>query len=83
LAKEFTGNIPELKFSPAEIFSFLIEYRKLPEEAIGNIEQLISKPIGVKSKSPAVSEDIKPEDTLPETAFKPEFKTEVYISNGL
>jgi chaperone BCS1 len=83
LAKEFAGNVPELKFSPAEIFSFLMEHRKSPEEAIGNVEQLISKPIGAKSKSPAVSEDVKPEDALPETASKPEFKTEVYVSNGL
>jgi hypothetical protein len=35
-------------------------------------------------KSPVVSEDIKPEDALPETAraSKPEFKAEVYVSNG-
>jgi mitochondrial chaperone BCS1 len=82
LAKEFAGNIPELKFSPAEIFCFLMEYRKSPEEAIGNIEKLISKPIKVKSKPPRISEDTKPEDTRPEIAraSKPEFETEVYIS---
>jgi hypothetical protein len=75
--------MPELKFSLAEIFSFLIEYRKSPEEAISNIEKLISKPIKAKSKPPRISEDIKPEDILPEIASKPEFKTEVYISNRL
>jgi chaperone BCS1 len=82
LVKEFTGNIPELKFSPAEIFSFLLEYRKLPEKAIGNIEKLVSKPIKAKSKPPRISEDTKPEDTRPEIAraSKPEFETEVYIS---
>ncbi len=82
LAKEFAGNVPELKFSPAKIFSFLLEHRKSPEEAIGNVEKLISKPIEAKSKSPAVSEDVKPEDALPETARapKPEFETEVYTS---
>jgi hypothetical protein len=39
---------------------------------------------GHRLKSPAVSEDVKPEDALPETAraSKPEFKTEVYVSNG-
>jgi hypothetical protein len=39
---------------------------------------------GYRLKSPAVSEDVKPEDTLSETArtSKPEFMTEVYVSNG-
>ncbi|KAF4628690.1 hypothetical protein G7Y89_g9463 [Cudoniella acicularis] len=46
----------------AKIFSFLLEHRKSPEEAINNIEQLISKPIRVKSKPPRISEDAKPED---------------------
>jgi chaperone BCS1 len=68
LAKEFAGNVPELKFSPAEIFSFLLEHRKSPEEAIGNVEKLISKPIEAKSTPPRISEDAKPEDTRPETA---------------
>ena len=68
LAKEFAGNVPELKFSPAEIFSFLLEHRKSPEEAIGNVEKLISKPIEAKSKPPRISEDAKPEDTRPEIA---------------
>jgi hypothetical protein len=63
LAKRFAVKVPELKFSPAEIFSFLLEHRKSPEEAIDNVEQLISKPIGAKSKPPRISEDAKPEDT--------------------
>ena len=75
--------MPELKFSPAEIFSFLLEYRKSPEEAISNVEKLISKPIKAKLKPLRISEDVKLEDTLPKTASKPEFKTEVYVSNGL
>jgi mitochondrial chaperone BCS1 len=62
LAKGFAVKVPELKFSPAEIFSFLLEHRKSPEEAISNVEQLISKPIGAKSKPPRISEDAKPED---------------------
>jgi hypothetical protein len=57
------GNVPELKFSPTEIFSFLLEYRKSPEEAISNIEKLISKLIEAKSKLLRISEDTKPEDT--------------------
>jgi chaperone BCS1 len=62
LAKEFAVKVPELKFSPAEIISFLLEHRKSPEEAIDNVEQLISKPIGAKSKPPRISEDARPED---------------------
>jgi len=30
--------VPELKFSLAEIISFLLEYRQSPREAIDNIE---------------------------------------------
>jgi hypothetical protein len=37
-------------------------FRKSPEQAIDNVEQLISKPIGAKSKPPRISEDAKPED---------------------
>ena len=55
--------MPELKFSPAEIISFLLEHRKSLEEAIDNVEQLISKPIGAKSKPPRISEDARPKDT--------------------
>jgi mitochondrial chaperone BCS1 len=67
LAEEFAARVPELKSSPAEILSFLLEYRKSPGEAIDNVEQLISKPIGAKSKRP-ISEDIKPEGAQPEVA---------------
>ncbi|KAF4626708.1 hypothetical protein G7Y89_g11446 [Cudoniella acicularis] len=68
LAKEFASNVPELKFSPAKIFSFLMEHRKSPEEAIGNVEKLISKPIKAKSKPLTISEDTKRKDTQPEIA---------------
>jgi mitochondrial chaperone BCS1 len=62
-AEEFAAKVPELEFSPAKIFSFLLEHRKSPEEAIDNVEQLTSKPIGAKSKPPRISKDAKPEDT--------------------
>jgi chaperone BCS1 len=62
LAEKFAVKVPELKFSPAEIFSFLLEHRKSPDEAIDSIEQLISKPFGEKSKPPKISEDAKPGD---------------------
>lgn len=71
LAKGFAVKVPELKFSPAEIFSFLLENRKSPEEAIDNVEQLISKPIRAKSKPPKTSEDVKPEDIQSEIARDP------------
>ncbi|KAH8757125.1 mitochondrial chaperone BCS1, partial [Hyaloscypha finlandica] len=32
LAKEFAAKVPELKFSPAGILSFLLEYKQSPEE---------------------------------------------------
>ena len=51
-----------MKLSSTEIFSFLLEYRKLPEKAIYNIKQLISKLIRVKSKLIKILEDIKPID---------------------
>ncbi len=54
--------MPELKFSLAKIFSFLLEHRKLLEEAIHNVEQLILKPIRAKSKLLEILEDIKPKD---------------------
>jgi hypothetical protein len=60
--------VPELKFSPIEIFSFLLEHRKLLEEAISNIEKLILKPIKVKSTLLRISEDTKPKDTCPKIA---------------
>jgi hypothetical protein len=77
LAKEFAIKVPELEFSLAKIFSFLVEYKKLPEEAINNVEQLTSKPIRAESKPPRISEDTRPEIAR---ASKPEFETEVYIS---
>jgi chaperone BCS1 len=38
LAEEFAARLPELEFSPAEIVSFLLEYRQSPGEAINNVE---------------------------------------------
>jgi chaperone BCS1 len=62
-AEEFAAKVPELEFSLAKIFSFLLEHRKSPEEAIDNVEQLTSKPIRAKSKPPRISKDAKPKDT--------------------
>ena len=54
--------MPELKFSLAKIFSFLLKHKKLPEEAIYNIKQLISKLIRAKSKLLKTLKDIKLKD---------------------
>ncbi|CZR67190.1 related to BCS1 protein precursor [Phialocephala subalpina] len=43
LAEEFAGRVPELKFSPAELLSFLLEYRQSPEEAIDNVEKWMTR----------------------------------------
>jgi len=63
LANEFVARVPELEFSPAEVFSFLLEHKNSPEEAIDRVDQLISKPIRTRLALPRISEDAKPEDT--------------------
>jgi len=63
LAETFAAKVPELKFSPAEIFSFLVEQRESPGEAIHNVEQLISTPVRPKSEPPITTEGAKLEDT--------------------
>lgn len=55
LAKEFAAKVPELKFSPAGVLSFLLKYKQSPEAAIDNVEQLIS---------PVISDAIKPNRRL-------------------
>jgi hypothetical protein len=54
--------VPELKFSLIKIISFLLEYRKSPEEAIYSVKQLISKPIGAKLKLLRIFKDAKLKD---------------------
>jgi len=61
--KGFAVKVLKLKFSPAEIFSFLLKHRKSLKKAIDNVKQLILKPIEAKLKLLRISEDIKPEDT--------------------
>jgi hypothetical protein len=41
LTEEFAAKVPQLEFSPAEILSFLLGYRKSLEEAISNVSKLI------------------------------------------
>jgi mitochondrial chaperone BCS1 len=43
LAEEFAAKVLELKFSLAEIISFLLGYRQLPKEAIDNVEMWVTR----------------------------------------
>jgi chaperone BCS1 len=43
LAKEFTAKVPKLEFGPAEILSFLLEYKQSPGEAVDNVEVWITR----------------------------------------
>jgi mitochondrial chaperone BCS1 len=43
LAEEFAARVPELKFSPAEILSYLLEHRQSPGEAVDNVEIWMAK----------------------------------------
>ena len=43
LAKEFAAKVPKLESSPAEILSFLLEYKQLPGEAVDNVEVWITR----------------------------------------
>jgi len=56
LAKGFAARVPELKFSPAEISSFLLKRRNSPGEAIDNLEKPISRPIDAR---PKITQDSK------------------------
>jgi mitochondrial chaperone BCS1 len=51
LAKEFAARVPELEFSPAEILSFLLEYRQSPGEAIDNVEAWMTRIRGERKKA--------------------------------
>ena len=53
----------KLKFSFIKIISFLLKYRKLPEEAINNVKQLILKLIKAKLKLSRISKDARLKDT--------------------
>ena len=43
LGHEFAGLVPELEFSPAEVFSLLLEHRRSPESAIAGVEAWVAK----------------------------------------
>lgn len=61
LAEEFARKVPALSFSTAEIYSFLLKHKKSPEQAINNVEELISNPSEARTKLPRISEDAQPE----------------------
>jgi hypothetical protein len=62
LAKEFTNNVPELKFNLIKIFSFFIKYKKLLKKIINNIKKFILKSIKTKLILLKISKNIKPEN---------------------
>ncbi|KAH6661756.1 hypothetical protein B0J14DRAFT_571426 [Halenospora varia] len=41
LATEFANKLPEQEFSPAEIQSFLLEYRRSPHMAVENVQEWV------------------------------------------
>jgi chaperone BCS1 len=41
LMTEFANKIPEQEFSPAEIQSFLLEYRRSPHVAVENVQEWV------------------------------------------
>lgn len=43
LADEFATKVPEHEFSPAEILSFLIQYRDSPSCALENVEDWVAR----------------------------------------
>jgi mitochondrial chaperone BCS1 len=51
LAIDFAARVPELKFSPAEILSFLLEYKQSPGEAVDNVEVWITRILEDREKA--------------------------------
>ena len=84
LAKEFGARVPQLKFSPAEIQSFLLVNKQSPGMAVANVDQWVTEIMEERKKaknelqatpkspeSAGASESAKPSalgDALPETA---------------
>ena len=52
LAKDFAAKVPEDTFSPAEILSFLVEYKNSPADAVILVEEWVS--IATKDKQKAL-----------------------------
>jgi hypothetical protein len=51
LATDFAARVPKLKFSPAEILSFLLEYKQSPGEAVDNVEVWITRILEDREKA--------------------------------
>jgi len=43
LAEEFAARVPELEFSPAEIYSFLLEHRQSAVQAVDDVEEWMTR----------------------------------------
>ncbi|KAH7124773.1 hypothetical protein EDB81DRAFT_664220, partial [Dactylonectria macrodidyma] len=57
LADEFAVKVPQRKFSPAEILSFLIRYRDSPSCALENVEEWVARTLQEKRSKRACSSD--------------------------
>ncbi|KAG5802783.1 hypothetical protein H9Q74_013603 [Fusarium xylarioides] len=53
LADEFAANVPEREFSPAELLSYLIQYRDSPTCALDNIQGWITRTLQEKRRKRA------------------------------
>ncbi|KAH6869579.1 mitochondrial chaperone bcs1 [Thelonectria olida] len=57
LADRFAAKVPEHEFSPAEILSFLIQYRDSPNCALDNVEEWVAHTLQEKLSKRAGSYD--------------------------
>jgi chaperone BCS1 len=51
LAKEFGARVPELKFSPAEIQSFLLVNKQSPGITVANVDQWVTEIMEERKKA--------------------------------
>lgn len=56
-ADEFAAKVPEHEFSPAEILSFLVQYRDSPSYALENVEDWVARTLQEKRSKEAGSGD--------------------------
>ncbi|KAK3186294.1 hypothetical protein K4F52_004832 [Lecanicillium sp. MT-2017a] len=58
LAAIFAGRVPEMRFSPAEVLSFLIEHKKSPREAVEKVKSWVNcggeGSVPLRSQKPAM-----------------------------
>ena len=50
LSEDFAAKVPEREFSPTEIMSLLLEYKRSPQQAVGGVEAWVEKTRGGREK---------------------------------